>query len=54
MGKPRLGVAMTSRHIIPCPRPEVLIVLTFPREPKLPRLVLGAGCDRTECPGLGR
>ena len=54
MGKLRLGEAMTSRHIIPCPRPEVLIVLTFPSEPKLPRLVLGAGCDRTGCPGLGR
>ena len=50
----RLREAMTSRQIMPCPGPGFLIVPTLPSEPKLPRLVLRAGCDRTGRPGLGR
>lgn len=45
---------MTSRSIMPCPSPGFLTVPTLLRGPKLPRLVLEAGCDRTGRPGLGR
>ena len=54
MWKLRLGEAVTSRQIMTWPSPGFLIVPTPPSEPKLPRLVLGAGCDRSGRPGLGR
>lgn len=45
---------MTYRHVMPCPIPGFLVVPTLPRGPKLSRLELVVGCDRTGAPRLGR